>query len=297
MRRVVVTGMGLVTPLGIGLQRNWNSLINGASGVRAIQSFEVSDLPVKIAAQVPRGDTASGLFNADDWVPSKDQRKMDGFIVYALAAAAQAVEDAGWVPAEDLWDRQDGGVSRTHADNEEGRDLRCAGRKPRRFRQAVRSCAAAGPPPRWFGSRRPTFACPSCSRPALGCGKASSSRKGPMRNWNSRRTIGYDHSFIKIRAMPKEKNYKWKLGLFSIAMLALATADEKAFVPSLLEAPEDIPSSRKGKDRQEKPNYTIDTVPERDAVAACGGRVEIVGDPKDHSATAILRSRTGPQQS
>jgi 3-oxoacyl-[acyl-carrier-protein] synthase II len=98
MRRVVVTGMGLVTPLGIGLERNWNSLISGASGVRAIQSFEVSDLPSKIAAQVPRGDTASGLFNVDDWVPPKDQRKMDGFIVFALAAAAQAVDDSGWRP-------------------------------------------------------------------------------------------------------------------------------------------------------------------------------------------------------
>ncbi|MGA7261908.1 MAG: beta-ketoacyl-ACP synthase II [Stellaceae bacterium] len=101
MRRVVVTGMGLVTPLGIGLERNWNSLVEGMSGVRTIQSFDVSDLPVKIAAQVPRGETASGLFNADDWVPPKDQRKMDGFIVFALAAAAQAVEDAGWTPQAD----------------------------------------------------------------------------------------------------------------------------------------------------------------------------------------------------
>src|SRR5207253_1229152 len=70
----------------------------GESGIRAIQSFEVSDLPARIAAQVPRGDTDSGLFNADDWVPPKDQRKMDGFIVYALAAAAQAIEDANWRP-------------------------------------------------------------------------------------------------------------------------------------------------------------------------------------------------------
>jgi 3-oxoacyl-[acyl-carrier-protein] synthase II len=101
MRRVVVTGMGLVTPLGVGLERNWSSLLAGTSGVRAIQSFEVSDLPVKIAAQVPRGETASGLFNADDWVPPKDQRKMDGFIVYALAAAAQAVEDSGWSPDDE----------------------------------------------------------------------------------------------------------------------------------------------------------------------------------------------------
>jgi 3-oxoacyl-[acyl-carrier-protein] synthase II len=98
MRRVVVTGMGLVTPLGVGLERNWSSLTEGESGIRAIQSFEVSDLPAKIAAQVPRGDTTSGLFNADDWVAPKDQRKMDGFIVFALAAAAQAVEDAGWLP-------------------------------------------------------------------------------------------------------------------------------------------------------------------------------------------------------
>ena len=106
MRRVVVTGMGLVTPLGVGLERNWSSLLAGASGIRAIQSFEVSDLPVKIAAQVPRGETASGLFNADDWVPPKDQRKMDGFIVFALAAAAQAVADAGWTPeAEEARER------------------------------------------------------------------------------------------------------------------------------------------------------------------------------------------------
>jgi len=98
MRRVVVTGMGLVTPLGIGLERNWRNLTEGESGIRAIESFEVSDLPSKIAGQVPRGDTASGLFNADDWVAPRDQRKMDGFIVFALAAAAQAVEDAGWLP-------------------------------------------------------------------------------------------------------------------------------------------------------------------------------------------------------
>src|SRR5215510_10120724 len=109
MRRVVVTGMGLITPLGVGVERNWSSLLDGMSGVRTIQSFDVSDLPVKIAAQVPCGETSSGLFNADDWVPPKDQRKMDGFIVYALAAAAQAVEDAGWVP-EDEDERERTGV-------------------------------------------------------------------------------------------------------------------------------------------------------------------------------------------
>jgi len=109
MRRAVVTGMGLVTPLGIGLERNWQRLVAGASGVSAIQSFDVSDLPSRIAAQVPRGETAAGLFNADDWVPSKDQRKMDGFIVYALAAAAQAVEDADWTPDSE-YERERTGV-------------------------------------------------------------------------------------------------------------------------------------------------------------------------------------------
>ena len=101
MRRIVVTGMGLVTPLGIGLERVWGRLLAGESGIGAIQSFEVSDLPSRIAGQVPRGDKASGLFNADDWVPPKDQRRMDQFIVYAMGAAAQAVEDAGWQPSDE----------------------------------------------------------------------------------------------------------------------------------------------------------------------------------------------------
>ncbi|HEV2301603.1 MAG TPA: beta-ketoacyl-ACP synthase II [Stellaceae bacterium] len=101
MRRVVVTGMGLVTPLGIGVEHNWKNLVAGESGVRAIQSFDVSDLPAKIAGQVPLGDTVAGLFNADDWVPPKEQRRMDGFIVFALAAAAQAIEDSGWMPADE----------------------------------------------------------------------------------------------------------------------------------------------------------------------------------------------------
>ena len=101
MRRVVVTGIGLVTPLGIGAERVWQRLLSGDSGIRAIQSFDVSDLPARVAAQVPRGERAAGLFNADDWVPPKDQRRMDEFIVYAMAAAAQAVEDSGWEPDEE----------------------------------------------------------------------------------------------------------------------------------------------------------------------------------------------------
>lgn len=100
-RRVVVTGLGLVTPLGCGVDATWKRLVAGESGLRSIQSFDVSDLPAKVAGQVPRGETSSGLFNADDWVPPKDQRKMDEFIVFALTAATQAVEDSGWKPERD----------------------------------------------------------------------------------------------------------------------------------------------------------------------------------------------------
>ena len=101
MRRVVVTGLGMVSPLGVGVQNNWERLIKGESGLRAITSFDVSDLPAKIAGQVPRGPTAEGLFNADDHVSSKDQRKMDEFIVLAIAAAREAVADSGWQPQTD----------------------------------------------------------------------------------------------------------------------------------------------------------------------------------------------------
>ena len=109
MRRVVVTGLGLVTPLGIGVENNWERLIRGDSGVGAIQSFDVSDLRSKIAGQVPRGETSAGLFNADDWVAPKDQRRMDTFIILGLAAAIQAVEDSGWKP-EGEEDRERTGV-------------------------------------------------------------------------------------------------------------------------------------------------------------------------------------------
>ncbi len=95
MRRVVVTGLGLVTPLGCGVEQTWEKLIAGRSGIRGIQSFDVSDLPSKIAGVVPRGD---GEFNPDDWVPSKDRRRMADFVVFGLAAAQQAVDDAGWNP-------------------------------------------------------------------------------------------------------------------------------------------------------------------------------------------------------
>ena len=101
MRRVVVTGLGLVCPLGSGVKAVWERLINSESGINAIQSFDVSDLPSKIAGQVPLGEGAEGRFNADDFVAPKDQRKVDPFIVYGLAAAQQAVEDAGWQPGDE----------------------------------------------------------------------------------------------------------------------------------------------------------------------------------------------------
>jgi 3-oxoacyl-[acyl-carrier-protein] synthase II len=108
MRRVVATGLGLVSPLGCGVKANWDRLINGESGIRAIQSFDVSDLPAKIAGQVPRGETASGSFNADDWVSPKEQRRMDTFIIYALAACEQAITDAGWRPTDEEGRRRTG---------------------------------------------------------------------------------------------------------------------------------------------------------------------------------------------
>jgi 3-oxoacyl-[acyl-carrier-protein] synthase II len=101
MRRVVITGMGMVTPLGFGVKACWERLLAGESGIRSIQAFDVSDLPAKIAGLIPRGETSQGYFNADDWVPPKDQRKMDQFIIYALAAAAEAVESSGWKPEDE----------------------------------------------------------------------------------------------------------------------------------------------------------------------------------------------------
>jgi 3-oxoacyl-[acyl-carrier-protein] synthase II len=99
MRRVVVTGLGMVTPLACGVEPTWQRLIAGKSGARRIESFDVSDLPVKIACQVPRGDGSDGTFNADQWMEPKEQRKVDDFIVYGMCAARQALDDAGWHPS------------------------------------------------------------------------------------------------------------------------------------------------------------------------------------------------------
>jgi 3-oxoacyl-[acyl-carrier-protein] synthase II len=98
MRRVVVTGIGMVSPLGCGAEISWQRLLAGQSGARRIESFEVSDLPCKIACIIPRGDGADGTFNPDQWMEPKEQRKVDDFIVFAMCAAHQALADAGWKP-------------------------------------------------------------------------------------------------------------------------------------------------------------------------------------------------------
>lgn len=99
MRRVVVTGLGLVTPLGDGVKTTWDNLLESRSGISTITRFDASDLPAKIAGEVPTGD-APGAFNATDLIPPKEQRKMDTFIHYGIGAAAQAIEDANWKPTE-----------------------------------------------------------------------------------------------------------------------------------------------------------------------------------------------------
>src|SRR5271170_7191262 len=100
MRRVVVTGLGLVTPLACGIEATWRRLIAGDSGIKRIEKFDVSDISCKIAGQIPRGDGSGGTFNADDWMEPKEQRKVDNFILYAMAAATQALNDADWHPRD-----------------------------------------------------------------------------------------------------------------------------------------------------------------------------------------------------
>ena len=90
-----------MTPLGCGVGLNWDSLLNGRSGIRAIQSFDVSDLASKIAGQVPRGESSEGKFDADQVVSRKEQRRMDAFVMFGMAAAREAVEDSGWMPQDE----------------------------------------------------------------------------------------------------------------------------------------------------------------------------------------------------
>jgi 3-oxoacyl-[acyl-carrier-protein] synthase II len=100
MRRVVVTGMGIVSPLGLGLDRNWSSLIAGQSGLQTITHFDPAELPCRVAGQVPKG-TAPGQFNIDAFIDVKDQKKMDHFIHFAVAAAEEAIKNSGYVPSND----------------------------------------------------------------------------------------------------------------------------------------------------------------------------------------------------
>jgi 3-oxoacyl-[acyl-carrier-protein] synthase II len=99
MRRVVVTGLGMVSPLGCGVETTWKRILNSESGARKIDTFDVSDLTSRIACVVPRGDGSNGSFNPDQWMEHKDQRKVDDFIIFAMCAAKQALDDAGWHPA------------------------------------------------------------------------------------------------------------------------------------------------------------------------------------------------------
>ena len=98
MRRVVVTGLGMVTPLACGVEATWSRLIAGQSGAGPITRFDTANVVTTYACEIPRGDGTDGTFNPDDWMEPKDQRKVDDFILYGLAAAEQAVRDSGWTP-------------------------------------------------------------------------------------------------------------------------------------------------------------------------------------------------------
>lgn len=99
MRRVVITGTGMVSPLGSGTETTWKRLLDGQNAAARVETFEVEDLAAKIACQIPLGDGSEGTFNADDWMAPKEQRKVDPFIIYGVAAATQALNDADWHPS------------------------------------------------------------------------------------------------------------------------------------------------------------------------------------------------------
>ncbi|MES2549937.1 MAG: beta-ketoacyl-ACP synthase II [Pseudomonadota bacterium] len=103
MRRVVVTGLGMVTPLACGVEETWSRLIAGQSGAGTITKFDNSNVVTQYACEIPMGDGSDGTFNPDDWMEPKEQRKVDDFIIYGMAAAVQAVRDAGWddIPEEE----------------------------------------------------------------------------------------------------------------------------------------------------------------------------------------------------
>jgi 3-oxoacyl-[acyl-carrier-protein] synthase II len=105
LRRVVITGLGLVTPLGCGVEASWSRLLQGHSGARRIEEFEVNDLACQIGCFVPRGSLSEGKFDPNDWMEPKEQRKVDDFIIFAMGAADQALQDAGW--KTDTQDKQE----------------------------------------------------------------------------------------------------------------------------------------------------------------------------------------------
>ncbi|HET7412578.1 MAG TPA: beta-ketoacyl-ACP synthase II, partial [Pararhizobium sp.] len=109
MRRVVVTGMGIVSPLGCGIETTWSNLLAGKNGAKRIDDFRVDDIACQIAHRLPLGDYADGKYNPDEWMEVKEQRKVDPFIVYAMAASQQAIEDAGVEPKTEE-ERQRSGV-------------------------------------------------------------------------------------------------------------------------------------------------------------------------------------------
>ena len=109
MRRVVVTGLGMVTPLACGVEATWERLLAGQSGAGPITRFDPKDVVTKYACEIPMGDGRDGSFNPDDWMEPKDRRKVDDFILYGMAAAVQAVQDSGWEPQTDE-DRERTGV-------------------------------------------------------------------------------------------------------------------------------------------------------------------------------------------
>ena len=98
MRRVVVTGMGMLTPLACGVETTWQRLLKCESGAKKVDTFDVSDIACQIACMIPRGDGSGGTYNPDQWMEPKEQRKFDAFVVYAMCAARQALDDAGWKP-------------------------------------------------------------------------------------------------------------------------------------------------------------------------------------------------------
>ena len=98
MRRVVITGLGLVTPLASGVEESWTRILDGQSGAGPITRFDAENVTTKYACEVPLGDGSDGTFNADDWLAPKERRKVDDFILYGIAAAEMAVQDAAWTP-------------------------------------------------------------------------------------------------------------------------------------------------------------------------------------------------------